>query len=254
MEEQIPLKNIGENPSLSVVIPLYNEEKNVELVVAQTIEALTPSHIPFEILCVNNASTDNTEAVIRQMMARHQQVRGVFLSGKGYGLAINTGFKEAKNDLVTFISGDGQIDPQDILMAYEVLQRTGADIVKPRRISRADGIFRKIQSTIYNILLKLFFGLPGWDMNCPAKLIKRSFVEKLNIESTDWFIDPEILIKTKYLGGQMKESEAVYRKRVHGFGQINLGSAWEFFRNMIRWRIHYQELVVQALDKNKRKD
>lgn len=247
MDEQALLRTTEKKTSLSVVIPLYNEEKNVKLVVRETIQTLAPTGIEFEILCVNNASTDDTENEIRRMMAQDPRVRGVFLSGKGYGRAINAGFKEAKNELVTFISGDGQMDPQDILKAYEVMRRTGADIVKPRRLSRADGVFRKIQSNIYNILLKLFFGLPGWDMNCPAKLIKRSFVEKLYIISTDWFIDPEILIKTKYLGGRMAESEATYRKRVHGFGHINLASAWEFFRNMIYWRVHYQELVVNAL-------
>ncbi|OGN15295.1 MAG: hypothetical protein A3B99_04855 [Candidatus Yanofskybacteria bacterium RIFCSPHIGHO2_02_FULL_44_12b] len=147
------------------------------------------------------------------------------------------------------MSGDGQIDAHDIVAGYKKILDTGADIIKPRRIKREDGLFRAIQSFVYNTLLKTLFGLPLWDFNCPAKMIRRDFLKRLNIQSKDWFIDPEMIIKIKYLGGKIEEIPVTYRKRVRGVGHVNLSSAWEVFSNIIRWRIHYRELVVNGVSR-----
>lgn len=236
--------------SLSVVIPMLNEEENVEPVTKEISETLEAASIPYEIICVSNGSTDRTEEVITKCSRENPHIRGIFLRERGYGLAVTTGFKAATMDLLTIVGGDGQVDPTDLIKAYEVMERTDVDIVKPRRTHRGDGWHRVVFAAGQTILLKLLFGLPGWDIDGPPKIIKHAFADTLALESRQFFIDPEIMIKTKRAGGSMAEVDVGWRERKRGTPYVARAlfkTSWQVFKNIVKWRVHYRTLVADKV-------
>src|SRR3989344_5645392 len=143
--------------SLSVVMGMYNEAENVRPVTSEVGKALEAAGIHYEIICVSNGSTDDTEAILTQLSKEDSGVRGIVLKEKGYGRAVITGFNAAKNDWVTLVSGDGKVDPNDILKAYDAMEKTGVDVVKPRRIRREDNFLRTCLVQVFNLLVKITF-------------------------------------------------------------------------------------------------
>jgi dolichol-phosphate mannosyltransferase len=226
---------------------MYNEAENAERVIKEIGATLEHVSIPYEILCVSNNSTDGTDEILDRLAVTDARIRPIHLPMKGYGIAVIHGLNAAEKDLVTIVSGDGQVSPRDILTAYKVMENSNVDIVRARRVERRDGVFRIFQSSVYNVLLKTLFALPGWDFNSPPKVIKREFVRRLNLQSQDWFVDPEIMIKTKYLRGSVAEAKVTYGKRAAGAGKVKLSTACEFFKNMIIWRVRYRELVRDTI-------
>lgn len=236
--------------SLSVVIPLLNEEENVEPVTAEISEALQTASIPYEIICVSNGSTDKTEEIIRKLAQQDSCIKGIYLPERGYSLAITTGFKTATKELLTIMSGDGQVDPADLLKTYNAMEETNADIIKPRRTHRSDGWHRAFLAGCQTLLLKILFGLPGWDIDGPPKILKRAFAEKLKLESREFFIDPEIMIKTKHAGGRMVEINVGWRERKRGtpfVAHALFRTSWRNLKTILYWRIHYRKLVTEKI-------
>ena len=222
----------------------------MEPVVVEISEALQVALIPYEIICVSNGSTDKTEELIRKLAQKNPRVKGIYLPERGYSLAVITGFKAATMDLLTIMSGDGQVDPADLLKTYRVMEKTNVDIVKPRRTHRSDGWHRAVLASCQTILLKILFGLPGWDIDGPPKILKRSFAEKLALESREFFIDPEIMIKTKHAGGRMIEVHVGWRKRERGtpfVARTLFKTSWCNLKTIFYWRIHYRTLVAEKV-------
>jgi glycosyltransferase involved in cell wall biosynthesis len=233
--------------SLSVVIPFHNEEGNVERVVAEIGAALRASAISYELVCVDSGSTDRTGSIVSRLAAQDNLIRRVAVGRKGYGLAVLSGFAVAAKEWVTVVSGDGQTDPKDILKAYAVMEITGADFVKPRRFTRDDGLHRRVVSFLCSVTMKVVFRLPGWDFMGPPKIIKRSVLRKLALESHDRFIDTELLLKMKALGAKMEEVGVTYRKRAGGEGKVGIGTIGEYLVNIVKWRLHHGRLVEEKV-------
>lgn len=223
---------------LSIVIPFYNEEKNVETVLTEMSAAFLSAEIPHEFVCVNNGSRDATGAILQRLAQQNPRIKIITVPvNEGYGWGVSRGLAAATSPCITVASGDGQIDPKDILNAYAVMESSGADIVKSRRIIRNDGIYRIIISFMYNLIMKMLFRLPGWDYNAPPKIFKKSFLDSISIESKTSFIDPEILIKAKKQNAIITEITSTYRERKGGTGHTSIRTIWQFIADIIRWRL-----------------
>lgn len=232
--------------SLSVIIPFYNEEENVERVLQEIGVALRSASIPYEHICVNNGSVDSTGEILARLSASDPTIRIVTVKkNQGYGWGVINGIRSTTKDWVTIVSGDGQVDPYDILKAYDTMVKTGADIVKPRRTTRDDGLYRRLISFVYNTIMKIAFRLPGWDFNAPPKIIKKEFLQKIFLESKNSFLDPELLIKAKDLGAKIVEVQVTYRERTVGEGHTGLKTIFEFIVDIIRWRFSLKSTRLQ---------
>jgi glycosyltransferase involved in cell wall biosynthesis len=223
--------------SLSVVIPFYNEEENVAHVVNEVSQTLNTAAIPHEFVCVNNGSHDNTGAILKSLREENFHITIITIPhNEGYGWGVSRGMKAATKDWITVISGDGQVNPEDIVRAHTTMEQTGADIITPRRRVREDGWYRRFISFVYNLIMKILFALPGWDYNAPPKIFTRSFIQSISIESKNSFIDPEILIKAKKKHAHIEEIFSTYRLREHGSGYTSVYTILEFIRDIIFWR------------------
>src|SRR5207244_3406874 len=196
-------------PSVSVVYPMFNEEENVERAVNFAESVLTDMASDYEILIVNDASTDRS-AEIAKALAQSNPCVKVFHHQRNLKLggALRTGFSKATKELVFYCDSDLPVDLMELNRAVHIMDFTRSDIISAYRFDRtAEGPIRTLYSVVYNLLIRFLFPLRVKDINFSFKLFKREILNKVALESEGSFIDAEVVIKG----------------RVHRFKIVQLG-------------------------------
>jgi len=185
--------------SLSVFFPCYNEEANVErttLAALATCQAMTDD---FEIIIVNDGSKDRTGELADKLAAEHEPVRAVHnRRNRGYGGALQTGFRNATKEWVFYTDGDGQFDFKEMFKLLPVLD--GHDIVSGFRIDRSDPLVRRINGWGWTLLCNMLLGTKLRDIDCAFKLFPRKLFDEITMRSEGALIDAEILAKASHRG------------------------------------------------------
>jgi len=185
--------------SLTVFFPCYNEQANVVRTTEAALRACRRIADEFEIIIVNDGSTDRTGELAEQLARRHPCVRAVHnRPNLGYGAALQRGFREATKEWVFYTDGDGQFDFEEIDKLVPMLDRF--DIISAYRIRRQDPLGRTIGAWCWTKLVALLFGLNLRDVDCAFKIFPRRLFEQIEMRSTGALIDAEVLAKAKYLG------------------------------------------------------
>ncbi|MBI4398621.1 MAG: glycosyltransferase family 2 protein [Candidatus Omnitrophica bacterium] len=233
---------------LSVVIPFYNEEANVERVISGIEQAFKRRALEiYEIMAVDNGSRDKTGEILTRLRAQNSRVHVVCVPvNQGMGWGIQQGLKLAAGQVLCIQCGDGQTEPDEIVNCYEMLQSGGFDLCKVDRIVRGDGPLRAFISWVFNRLSDLMFGTKTHDVNGLPKLFTRSLYEALYLESKGWFLDAEVMIKAVRKGCKIGEVKTKFYKREGGSSNVNWKTIVEFIWNMIRVRIVGFAVVIPA--------
>jgi dolichol-phosphate mannosyltransferase len=239
-DEHLPAGDGSEHPlDLSLVIPFFDEEPNVIPVLEAMVEALEGAGIGFELIAVDNGSHDATAERIEAMHSKDRRIRPVKIpQNRGYGYGIRIGLGEARGDVVGYAWGDGQIAGKDLPRIYAALVDSDVHLAKARRFRRHDGIFRAFQSKVYFIFFSLLFGWPLRDPNGCPKLFRRSALEKIDPKSSDWLLDPEIMIKARRLGFEIAQVPVEFLKREHGKSKVNLLTSLGFITGLLKLRFN----------------
>lgn len=172
----------GSAPELSIVVPLFNEEESVPLLVERLLAALRPLQRSFELVLVDDGSSDATAAVLRHLAAQTPELVAVLLR-RNYGqtAAMSAGFDASRGTLIITLDGDLQNDPADIPMLLAQLER-GYDLVSGWRHQRQDNaVSRLLPSRIANRLIARVTGVHLHDYGCSLKAYRRELVEDLNL-------------------------------------------------------------------------
>ena len=166
-------------PSLSVVIPVYNEESNLPELLPRTLAACRAIGCPFEIVFANDGSRDRSPAILAEAAAAHPEIVVVNLN-RNYGQhnATFAGYAAAKGDLVVNIDADLQNPPEEIHKIYEKLCE-GYDVVAGRRMARQDSPLRKIPSWIVNRMIRRSTGVDMHDYGCMLRGYTREVVQAM---------------------------------------------------------------------------
>lgn len=189
---------------VSVFVPCHNEEGNVERVVRATVHALEELGVPFEVIVVDDGSTDATAAVARRLSEQDSRVRLVqHPRNLGYGAALRTGFACARYPWIFFTDGDGQFDPADIVRL--VPHTASADLVVGYRIRRQDPAHRRLFGWMWNLLVRLWFGVRVRDVDCAFKLLRADLVRGLPLRATGAFISTELVCRAARRGARIVE-------------------------------------------------
>lgn len=193
-----------EKINISFFCPAYNEEENLESVVLKVIEILKEISNRFEVIIVNNGSTDKTGDIADNLAKRIPEVRVIHHStNREYGGALKSGFTNAKYENVAYMDSDNQYDFSDIKIMIPLLEKY--DIVTGYRMNRSDSSYRIFQSEIYNLVIKILFGLRVKDIDCSLKIYKKYVLDNMQITSNSPFIDAEMMIKAKKNGYKIGE-------------------------------------------------
>ncbi len=222
--------------SLSVVIPAYNEDEGLNNLIKETLKDAAKITNDFEIIIVNDGSTDKTADVADSLAKTYKNVR-VIHHTKNLGLAsaFRTGIKVCSKDIVLYIEGDGQ---QPLKDQYQVLKKIkSADVVLGTRSYRFDySFFRKSLSYGFLFLLRLFFNLPYKDVGW-SQAYRRKIFDVIELKSTSPFFCAELVIKALRNEFKVAEAPVSYRSRDRGATNYgNILTAYKMFREMMLLR------------------
>lgn len=184
---------------LSVFFPCHNEGENLTPLVDEALAALPALAARYEVIIVDDGSTDETAAVAARLVAAHPAHLRVVRHevNRGYGAALRTGFASATMRRIAFTDGDRQFRLTDLAALTQLSAKSGARVSVGYRLRRADPLTRTIYARIYRIANRLFFSLNVRDVDCAMKLFDRSALQGISIESSGAFFSAELLIKLR---------------------------------------------------------
>ncbi len=185
--------------SLSVCLPCYNEEANVENTTRAALRALATVSDDFEIIIVDDGSRDRTGEIADRLAIECSSVRAVHNDKNlGYGGALQRGFREATKPWVFYTDGDGQFDVSEISKILPLLDEY--DIISAYRLHRRDPVIRKINAFAWTALVNLMLGVRLRDIDCAFKIYPRMLFDQIEMRSHSALIDAEVLARAKRLG------------------------------------------------------
>ena len=225
----------------SLVVPCYNEEDTLPRTIPPLLEAVRAESIRFEMILVRNGSRDETGRIIESFIVAGHPVRKVDVETNiGYGWGLIQGMRQARGTYVGFMGCDGQIKPADVCRAWRLAAAAGPGmLIKVRRIVRNDGIVRWLVSRLYNLIFLAMFGAGTLDVNGAPKILHRDALERIAPESRDWFLDAEIVIKSKRIGLRIVEEPVDFMQRAGGRTNVRFSAIFEFLRNMLNARLRW---------------
>lgn len=201
-------------PSLTIAIPAFNEEDNLGWVLRNTFSNAPKYLSDFEIVVIDDGSTDKTGKIADYFARKNKTIRVVHQKNGGYGEAMLKGILEAKKEFVAYMPADGQFLVEDMANCFPLMN--GVDLILGYRGSRLDyGIYRKILSYGYIFLLWLLFGLSYRDVNW-LNIWKTKEVKKIKIRSRGVFLLAEIVINFRRKKLTIAEAPSFYRVRRGG--------------------------------------
>jgi dolichol-phosphate mannosyltransferase len=227
-------------PDVSLVMPCFNEQEALPATARALLDAFAAAGVALELVLVDNGSTDGTRAVIQGLVAAGRPVTPVLHDvNQGYGGGILSGLRACAAERIGYLCADGQVSAEDTLMVYRLLLgRENRVIAKVRRRFRQDSWKRKVISITYNGMMQaLYGGLGAIDLNGSPKLFSREVFQRMELRSSDWFLDPELMVKAHYLGLRMIEIDVEGYARQGGASNVKLDTVMEFLGNIARYRM-----------------
>lgn len=180
--------------SVSVILPVYNEEAVIASTVATVLDTLATWTSDFEVIVVNDGSQDATSAILESIAAAHPRVTVLHhVVNQGYGAALVSGFEASTKDMVFFMDSDGQFDIRDLERFFPLLQEY--DAVLGYRFNRQDTWMRKLNAWGWKVLVGMVFGVYVRDIDCAFKLYPGKFLREHRLETRGAMINTEILYK-----------------------------------------------------------
>jgi glycosyltransferase involved in cell wall biosynthesis len=206
--------------SISVFFPAYNDEASIPALVQHALEILPTVCDDYEVIIVNDGSTDGTAAVLEQLVSTNAHVRVVLHEeNRGYGAALRSGIKAASKEFIFYTDGDGQYDVRELRLLLASMT-PAVDVVNGYKINRADTKYRRLLGGLYNRAARLLFRLPIRDVDCDFRLMRRSAVQSLSLQSNGGAICVELISKLQTAGSAFAEVPVHHYPRHHGRSQF----------------------------------
>ncbi|NLX40314.1 MAG: glycosyltransferase family 2 protein [Bacteroidales bacterium] len=168
---------------LSIVISLFNEAESLPELVSWINRALAPEQLEYEIIMIDDGSTDNSWQVVKELKKSYPEIRGIsFRRNYGKSAALYKGFEAAKGDIVVTMDADLQDSPEEIPGMIRMIKEEGYDLVSGWKKKRYDGTFTKnLPSKLYNATARKVTGIKLHDMNCGLKAYRKIVVKNIEV-------------------------------------------------------------------------
>jgi glycosyltransferase involved in cell wall biosynthesis len=213
---------VGNQPSISLFFPAWNEEDYVERAVKRALEVLPRLTDDFEIIIVNDASTDRTKEIAEALAARIPQVRVITHPvNLKLGGAMRTGLSASTKDIVVYSDMDLPWDMRELERALHLMDYLEADMICAFRFDRtSEGPKRILYSFVYNLLIRSLFGVQIKDINFSFKVMHRRVLESMELKSQGSFIDAELVVKAIRKGFRVFQMGVDYFPRTRGVSTL----------------------------------
>ncbi|KFE72444.1 glycosyltransferase family 2 protein [Hyalangium minutum] len=209
-------------PSISLFLPAWNEEDYVERAVTRALDVLPRLTDDFEIIVVNDASTDRTKEIAEGLAARIPQLRVItHATNLKLGGAMRTGLSASTKDIVVYSDIDLPWDLRELERALHLMDYLEADMICAFRFDRtSEGPKRIIYSFVYNLLIRSLFDINIKDVNFSFKVMHRRVLEAIELKSLGSFIDAELVVKAMRKGFRVFQMGVDYFPRTRGVSTL----------------------------------
>lgn len=234
--------------SISVIIPVYNEEANIRTAIRAVLAALPPICPDFEIIVVESGSKDNSLQITREEAEKDDRVIVVHQEKKeGMGSALREGYRHCTKEWVCHLEADLPFDFNDIAIAsryfdhYDFIRgyRTGRD-GRSSSWFYSKGLLKTIVRMTfhhgYNFFVYRLFNVDIHDINFSFKLIRSAFIKNLDLRTDGWFIDTELVLELKKAHARFKELPIKYCVRPNGRSTVTPVSPFPIMKDALKYR------------------
>ncbi len=229
--------------SISAVFPAYNDGGTIASMVSAAWIALHQVAEDFEIIVVNDGSSDYTAAILEEVSSRYSELRVITHStNQGYGATLRTGFSVATKDWVFYTDGDSQYNPLELVNLVDALHG-GADIVNGYKLTRNDSWMRVVIGRAYHYFVKFLFGIHIRDVDCDFRLIPKRVLDEIELKSVSGAICLELVKKIQDAGYVFAEIPVNHYSRKYGVSQFFV--PWRIIRTLYQLAGLYWMLVVR---------
>ncbi len=206
--------------SLTIFFPAYNDEGSIALLVTKAYQIAWQIASSYEVIVVNDGSTDNTHKVLKKLKLIYSNLKIInHRKNRGYGGALISGFLNSSKEWVFYTDGDGQYDPSEITKLVDKVAED-ADVINGYKLERGDNFLRKFIGAAYNLLLHKLYDLPISDVDCDFRLIKGKFLKKFDAVSTSGMFPLELVLKLHREGARFSEVGVHHYRRLYGKSQF----------------------------------
>lgn len=229
--------------AVSVIMPVYNEESSIEHGATAVVEYL--QSVPkcrFELIIIESGSTDGTGRVADTLAGRHLEVQVIHEGRRsGFANAVRLGYQKASMDWIWLITPDLPFPLTKFGESLPLLDQY--DAVLSYRIHDPRSAMRKVQSVVFNLLVRTAFGLRQKHINSAFKLLQRSFVQSIQLRSKGWTIDVEVLWALKMRKARVIEIPVEIYDRTAGQSKIGMGTAGGVVKELFYlWKTRHETL------------
>lgn len=217
--------------AMSVILPVFNERENLEPLHARLTEALKPLERDYEVLYVDDGSSDGSWEVLKRLAAADHRVRLVRLR-KNFGQtpALSAGVAHARHPIVVTLDADLQNDPADIPRLVAALADSNDVVSGWRRVRRDAWLTRRLPSQIANFLIRLVTGVPLHDFGCTLKAYRRQILQDVNLYGEMHRFLP---VLAAWVGGRIAEVEVTHYPRAHGVSKYGVLRTYKVLVDLI---------------------
>lgn len=217
---------------LSVILPIYNQEDQIQFLFEQYTDRLDRLNVSWELLFVVNGSKDNSYARALAVAERNQNVKVFNLQEGGWGRAVKFGIAHAKGNLVCY-TNSARTSIEDLGLILQYALANDSIVIKTTRVVR-ESFIRKLGSMLYNYENRLLLGTPLWDVNGTPKVIPAKYLSGMQIISEGDLIDAEIMSRLFKNHAQIVEVLILSTKRISGRSTTSFKSAWKMYKGLFR--------------------
>ncbi len=201
--------------SFSLVLPAHNEEENIRIVVDDALQTLPRFTDEFEIIVVNDGSRDDTASIINALAAADARVKPIHhQQNQGYGGALRSGFAAATGDYVMFMDADRQFNIADLTLLSPFVR--DYDVVAGFRRERNDPLIRRLNAEIFNVVVRVLFGIHLRDVDCAFKVFRGDILRSLTLSAPGALINTEMQAKLRRRGATVQQVAVHHYPRVAG--------------------------------------
>ncbi|MBO7283217.1 MAG: glycosyltransferase family 2 protein [Alistipes sp.] len=206
---------------ISVVVPLYNEEESLPELVQWIDRVAGSNNLSYEIILVDDGSTDNSWSVVEKLKSQYSQIRGIsFLRNYGKSAALYEGFKMAEGEVVFTMDADLQDSPDEIPEMRRMILEDGYDLVSGWKKRRYDPISKRWPSKFFNLTARVVSGIKLHDFNCGLKAYRRKVVKSIEVYGE---MHRYIPILAKHAGfKRIGEKIVEHRERKYGVSKFGI--------------------------------